>query len=252
MPQDGFQYALLFAAGLAAGTLNVLAGGGSFLTLPLLILMGLPPTLANGTNRVGILVQNIGAVWSFRRHGLLERRWLFTAALPAAAGAVAGTLIALWIEGETFKRILAFLMVAVTLWTLWDPLRPRDGAKDRQAPRIGAASIGAGFLLAGIYGGFVQAGVGFFLLTVSTLAGYDLVRGNALKVFCVLVFTPVSLGLFAWQGQVAWVYGLTLGAGTILGGMLGVHLTVLKGHRWVRGVVTITVIALALKLWFSG
>jgi uncharacterized membrane protein YfcA len=252
MPQDGYAHALLFAAGLVAGTLNVVAGGGSFLTLPLLILMGLPPTVANGTNRVGILVQNIGAVWSFRRHGLVERGWLLMAALPATGGAAIGTIIALWIEGETFKRILAFLMVAVTLWPLWDPLRPRGGPGERSAARAGRGAIGAGFFLAGIYGGFVQAGVGFFLLTVTTLAGYDLVRGNSLKVLCVLVFTPISLGLFAWQGQVEWLPGFALAGGTVLGGMLGVRLTVLKGHRWIRGGVTVAVIALALKLWYSS
>jgi hypothetical protein len=110
--------------------------------------------------------------------------------------------------------------------------------------------MGAGFFLAGIYGGFVQAGVGFLMLAVSTLVGYDLVRGNSLKVLCVLVFTPVSLGIFAWNGHVVWLPGLALGAGTILGGLFGVRLTVLKGHRWIKAVVTIVVIVLAVRLWF--
>jgi uncharacterized membrane protein YfcA len=214
--------------------------------------MGLPPTMANGTNRVGILLQNIGAVWSFRRHGLVERRWVFAAALPAAGGAILGTFVALWIEGETFKRILAFLMVGVTLWTLWDPLKTGGGGDSGAGRGAGGAVLGIGFFIAGIYGGFVQAGVGFLLLAVTTLAGHNLVRGNALKVLCVLAFTPISLALFAWHGQVAWLPGLILAAGTILGGLMGVRLTVLKGHAWVRGVVTVTVIALALRLWFSS
>lgn len=251
MTQDPLAYLLLFAAGLVAGTLNVVAGGGSFLTLPILILMGLPPTMANGTNRVGILIQNVGAVWRFKRHGLVERRWIWLAALPTAAGAVGGSLIAIWIEGETFKRILAFLMVAVTLYTLWDPLRSRRGAGEGTEPRLGGAAVSLGFFLVGIYGGFVQAGIGFFLLAVTTMAGYDLVKGNSLKVFCVLLFTPLSLGIFAWQGQVAWIPGLALGAGTVLGAFMGVRLTILKGHRWIRGVVTLVVILLALKLWFT-
>lgn len=249
---DPLTFVLLFAAGLAAGTLNVVAGGGSFLTLPLLIFMGLPPTAANGTNRVGILIQNAGALWGFRRHELVERRWVWTAAVPAAAGAVGGTLLALWIEGGTFKRILAFLMVAVTLITLWDPLGAlRSGAR---SPVSGGATwpAAAGFGLVGIYGGFVQAGVGFLLLSLATLAGYDLVRGNALKVLCVLVFTPVSLAIFAWSGHVEWVPGLVLGAGTFLGGLAGVRLTVLKGHAWVRGVVTALMILLAIRLWFAA
>jgi uncharacterized membrane protein YfcA len=252
VPQGGLLYMMLLGTGLVAGTLNVIAGGGSFLTLPILILMGLPATMANGTNRVGILLQNVAAVWSFRRHGLIERRWVVAAALPATGGAVAGTMGALWIGDEAFKRILAFLMIAVTLWTLWDPLKPRAGNGAEVAARAGAGALAAGFFLAGIYGGFVQAGVGFLLLAASTLAGYDLVRGNAMKVLCVLVFTPVSLGLFAWQGQVAWLPGLALAVGSILGGLLGVRLTVLKGHRWLKAVVTVMVIALAVRLWFSG
>ncbi len=242
----GLTWLLLLAAGLVSGALNVVAGGGSFLVLPILIFLGLPPTVANGTNRVGILFQNIAAVWSFGRHGLVERRWIVVAALPATAGAVLGTIVALRIGDDAFRRVLAFLMIAVTLWTLWDPIRAREGSG---GARVHPALIAAGFFLAGAYGGFVQAGVGFLLLAVTTLAGYDLVKGNSMKVFAVLIFTPISLAMFALGGQVAWAPGIWLGLGTIAGGLIGVRLTVLKGHRWIRGVVTITIIALAVKLW---
>ncbi len=244
--------ALLLVAGVVGGALNVVAGGGSFLVLPILILMGLPPTMANGTNRVGILLQNVWAVWGFRRHGLIDRGWILRAALPATAGSVAGTMLALWIGGETFKRVLAILMVAVTLWTLWDPVTraaARRGGEPRSASPL---VVGLAFLFAGAYGGFIQAGVGFFLLAAAVVAGYDLVRGNALKVLCALIFTTVSLSLFAWKGQVAWVPGLVLGVGSAAGGLAGVHLTVLKGHRWVRGVVSMVVILLAIALWISS
>lgn len=257
MPSEPGSYLLLFGAGLLAGALNVVAGGGSFLTLPILILIGLPPTMANGTNRIGILLQNVSAVWGFRRHGLIERRWLLRAALPATLGAIGGTLVALRIDEGSFRRILAFLMVAVTLWTLWDPLKGRGGGAGgppwhRSGESTGGLVIACGFFAAGVYGGFVQAGVGFLLLAVAALAGYDLVRGNALKVFCVLTFTPISLGLFFWNGQVALLPGLALAAGMMLGAAIGVRLTVLRGHRWIRGVVTVTVIGLALKLWLEG
>lgn len=250
-------YLLLFGAGLLTGVLNIVAGGGSFLTLPILILIGLPPTMANGTNRIGILLQNISAVSAFRRHGLIESRWLVQAALPASIGAIGGTLIALRIDEGSFKRILAFLMVAVTLWTLWDPLRRRQERSAGRPSGIGttrggSALIAFGFFAAGIYGGFVQAGVGFLLLAVTTLAGYDLVRGNAMKVFIILVYMPVSLGLFVWNGQVALLPGLALAAGMVIGARIGVHLTVLRGHRWIRGVVTVAVIVLAIRLWLGG
>jgi hypothetical protein len=240
---------LLLASGVVGGALNVIAGGGSFLTLPLLILMGLPPGVANGTNRVGILLQNAGAVWSFRRRGVSEPGWAFTAGAPSVLGAIAGTLLATWMADDLFRRILSWLMIAMSLWTLWDPIARRRSAQ-QGAARLGWMAM-AGVFLAGVYGGFVQAGVGFILLAVTTLAGYDLVRGNSLKVLCVLISTPVSLAIFAWNGQVAWIPGLALAAGMVVGGVLGAHLTVLKGHLWVKGAVTAAVIAMALKLLLS-
>lgn len=253
----------LFAAGAAAGTLNVVAGGGSFLTLPLLIFAGLPPVVANGTNRVAIVVQNVGAVWDFDRRRVLERGWIPWSALPALAGALAGSWLALAVGDRGFQRALALLMVAVTLWTLWDPLRARrekagarsgdEGDGEAGEPEPSRPSrrllLAAGFFLIGVYGGFVQAGVGFLILAVTTLAGLDLVRGNALKVLVVLAYMPLSLAIFAWQGKVDWILGATLAAGNLLGAFLGVRLTVLKGHRWVQRVVTVAVIAFAIKLW---
>jgi uncharacterized membrane protein YfcA len=251
VPGDWTGYLILFGVGLVAGTLNVLAGGGSFLTLPVLIFLGLPATMANGTNRVGIIFQNIGAVWGFRRHGLVQWQWTLWAALPACLGAVLGSLLALWISDTAFKKVLAFLMVAVTLGTLWDPYK-RKPSETAGPGRPGTVFLAAAFLVAGLYGGFVQAGVGFLILAATTLAGFDLVRGNAIKVLCILVFTALSLSIFAWNGQVDWRLGLVLAAGTVLGGQIGVRLTVLKGHAWIRGVVTIAVIALAVKLWLSA
>lgn len=244
----------LFAAGLAAGALNVIAGGGSFLTLPVLIFAGLPATVANGTNRIGILLQNVGAVWGFHRHRKLDWRWTATTAVPAAVGALAGTWLALQVSDDAFRRILAFLMVAVTLWTLLSRDRPQEAETEAPTPPTGWRNLAlmAGCLGVGVYGGFVQAGVGFLALAVLGMAGLDLVRGNALKVLIILLFTVLSLTIFAWQGKVEWLPGLVLGAGTLAGGQIGVHLTVLKGHRWVRMVVTAAVIVFAVLLWFRG
>ena len=140
----------------------------------------------------------------------------------------------------------------MTLWTLWDPLRktqPR-AADFSKTPLV--AAFAAGFFLLGVYGGFVQAGVGFLILAATSLAGLDLVQGNAVKVLSVLCFTLMSLGIFVWQDKVQWWIELTLGAGTVLGGLVGVKLTVLKGHVWVKRVVTVTIIVFALRLWFGG
>jgi uncharacterized membrane protein YfcA len=257
--------ALLFGVGLVTGALNVVAGGGSFLTLPTLIFLGLPPTVANGTNRLGILTQNVVAVWGFHRHRVLAWRFALWASVPAVAGAALGTWAALEVGDETFKRLLAVFMVVISLWTLLDPgarqvgrLAPgtgdggeggdAGGAREGGGARLGL--LAAGFFVVGLYGGFVQAGVGFLVLAATTFAGLDLVRGNAVKVLAVLAFTVVSLALFASQGAVDWPTGLVLAAGNALGGLWGVRLTVLKGHRWLRGVVTAAVLAFAVLLWF--
>ncbi len=242
-------YALLFLAGLTAGVLNVLAGGGSFLTLPILIFLGLPATVANGTNRVGILLQNVAATGSFHRKGVLDYRFTLRVAAPALIGAAIGTLVALQTGEASFRRILATLMIAITLWTLWNPGGRR---RENRGGSGSSALMAAGFFLVGLYGGFVQAGVGFLILALTTLAGFDLVRGNAIKVLLVLLFTVVSLGIFAWHGKVAWIPGLVLAAGTVLGGLAGVRLTILKGHAWIRGVVTVVIILMAVRLWATS
>jgi len=240
---------LLFGVGIVAGALNVIAGGGSFLTLPILMFLGLPAGVANGTNRVGILLQNVGAVWSFRRDRVLDWKSLAWAAAPSLPGAILGTWLALIVSDQIFKRILAVLIVTLCLWTLW---RDRNGSRAqvaRTSPR-NRAWMAPAFFAVGVYGGFVQAGVGFLILAVLTASGFDLVRGNAIKVLTVLCFTVLALVGFAAQGRIDWGMGLVLGMGNFLGGLLGAHLTVIKGHRWVRIVVTVTMIVFAVKLWF--
>ncbi len=242
-------YLLLFAAGLVAGTVNVIAGGGSFLTLPVLIFLGLPPSLANGTNRVGIMLQNVAAVWSFRRLGLFDRSALVWAGLPAMLGGALGAWSALWISDRAFQQALALLMVAVTLWSLWSPQKQPDPSP---SPKGSPWILAAGFFVVGIYGGFIQAGVGYLVLAVTSAAGLDLVRGNVVKVLAILCMTAQALAIFAWQGRVDWLLGFCLAGGTILGGILGARLTVLKGHRWLRRAVTATIVVFAVKLWWSA
>ncbi len=241
---EWLQFVLLAGAGFVAGVLNVIAGGGSFLTLPLMIFLGLTPSEANGTNRVGIVSQNVAASWGFHRHGLFDRRAMLWSALPATLGAIVGTWIALSISESAFQTTLAVLMIVVTLWTL----RPQKAAPEAEEPEVDWVWLALGFFAVGVYGGFVQAGVGFLILAATSLAGLDLVRGNAVKVVAILCFSFMALAIFAWQGKVIWAWGLALAVGTTFGGLLGVRLTVLKGHKWVQGVVTIAVIAFAIRL----
>ena len=238
----------LFAVGLVAGVLNVIAGGGSMLTLPVMIFLGLPPTVANGTNRVAILIQNVGAATSFKRRGLIPRGWLVLAVPPALFGAVAGTLAALRVGDVAFQRFLALAMVGATAWMIWN--RDTPDATEDAAPPTGARRIAfmAAFFLVGVYGGFIQAGVGFLILAATTAGGLDLIRGNAVKVTLVLAFTPLALAFFAWNGKVDWAMGFALAAGNLVGALVGVRVQVLKGHRWVRGFVTVMIVAFAVRL----
>jgi uncharacterized protein len=238
----------LATAGLVAGTLNVLAGGGSFLTLPLLIFFGLPSALANGTNRVGVLAQNIGGIWGFHRHGVLDWRWATVASGSAMVGAALGVWAALEVPDFAFRRILSIAMVLITLWSMF---APRPGATTGVLRSPTHPLVVGGFFLVGLYGGFIQAGVGFLVLAVTTAAGLDLVRGNAVKALSTLLFTLLSLALFAGAGQVDWPRGLALSSGSLLGGIVGVRLAVLRGHAWIQQVVTVTVVLFAVLLWFQ-
>jgi uncharacterized membrane protein YfcA len=142
-------------------------------------------------------------------------------------------------------------MVVLTLATLLRRGGPTPGAENRTGPARPLV-LALGFLGVGLYGGFVQAGVGFLMLAVTTLAGLDLVRGNAVKVTTVLCYMTLSLAVFALSGKVDWALGLALAAGNVVGGLIGVRVTIRKGHAWVRGFVTIAVIVFAVRLWITS
>jgi uncharacterized membrane protein YfcA len=243
-------FAVLAAAGFVAALVNTLAGGGSFLTLPLLIFLGLPAAEANGTNRLGVVAQNVAAVRGFHREGVLPWRYAWRVSLVPTAASVLGAWLALHVGDREFRRLLAGLMVAITLWTVLEPLLARRAAAEpgpREPRPVLAFCV---FLAAGLYGGFVQAGVGFLVLAATTFAGLDLVRGNAVKVFLILLVTVVALGVFAWDGKVRWGEGLALGAGSVAGSLVGVRLAVEKGDRWLRGVVALAAVIFATRLWY--
>lgn len=198
---------VLFLGGFFAGTINVMAAGGSFLTIPLLSFCGLPLTVANGTNRLGILMQNISAVRGFHRAGLIHRSYFFRAAIPAAFGSVLGALAVNSMDDAAFGKVLGAVMLAVTLWTLWNPGKKGLNALSDGVEEIKFGCSTVGFFAAGVYGGFVQAGVGFILIAMAALSGLDLLRGNVVKVLVILVYTVPSLVIFVFEGKVNWAYG---------------------------------------------
>jgi uncharacterized membrane protein YfcA len=184
MFQTFLPFVALFLTGLVAGTLNTLAGGGSLISLPVMIFLGLPATVANGTLRLGILIQNVGSVWGFGRQGVFEPTLVKRYLPPALLGVVAGTALGVRMGDLAFQRTLAVVMVLVALWIVWRPPGGAAPSTDGASPRRGPPPVllYGGFFLVGAYGGFIQAGVGFLILALTSAAGLDLVKGNAMKV----------------------------------------------------------------------
>ncbi len=241
------QLLLLFAVGVLTGFINILAGGGSLLTLPVLIFLGLPASVANGTNRIAILIQNFVAISGFHRFKVLPWKMGFYAAIPALAGSLVGANLAIDIPDALFKRILALVMVMVLLVILIDPSKRIRVAGGEMSP-LKKLAFALAFFAIGVYGGFIQAGVGFLIITTALLAGFDMVATNALKVLVVFLFTILALAVFVYNGKVNILLGLGLGAGNATGAWIATHFAVKKGHAWVRGFVIVMVVIFALKL----
>lgn len=247
---DILNYLLIFGTGCIAGFLNVVAGGGSLLTLPVLIFLGLPPSMANGTNRVGILLQNVFAVWGFKSKGVSAFPYAIWLAIAALIGAIIGAKIAVDIRGELFNRILAIVMLVVIAITVFNPIKKNSEGNEVNTTKSTVIAIVTFFFL-GIYGGFIQAGIGFLIIASLTLINnMSLVKINSIKVFVALTYTVFALGVFAWEGQVNWILGLVLAGGTSIGGWTASRWSVAKGDKWIRYFLIVTVIGMSIKLWF--
>ena len=242
---EWFEPLILLGAGVIAGFVNTLAGGGSLLTLPALIFLGLPSPVANGTNRISVVMQTAVATDRFRRKGKLEVRTSGLAVVSAIAGAILGAFIAAELPEEVFDIALAVVLVLVVL-----TLFVRTPAGGEATSAIGPRWLQVpAFFAIGVYGGFVQAGVGFLLITGGTwLLGLDLVRTNATKVLVVMVYSLFALAIFTLYGQVVWVLGLVLGVGSMIGAWIGVHFAVKRGAKAVRWVIVAAVAASVLDL----
>ncbi|HPF52536.1 MAG TPA: sulfite exporter TauE/SafE family protein [Draconibacterium sp.] len=239
----------LIGTGIAAGFINTTAGGGSMLTVPLLMFMGLPANIANGTNRVAILLQNAVGVQTFRKKKVLDLKTDYRLAVPAVVGSILGALIAVEMNVDLLKKVIAGLMVVMLLIVV---LKPEVWVKERAGAVLAKPSLlqYVIFFLIGLYGGFIQLGVGFFLLAGLVLgAGQNLVRANAIKVLIVLIYTIFSLGIYLYHGQVDIVAGLILAVGNMFGAWLGAHFTVRGGGKYVRFVLIGAMIIVILNLF---
>jgi len=243
-------FVILIFTGFIAGIINTLAGGGSNLTLPALMLTGMPADVANATNRVGVLLQCAVGVKGFHRHGKLDSQDMLLVLIPSLLGGLIGSLAVVAIPVVVLKPLLLGTMITMALIILIFPsvVAPPEGTPTKKVKDSPLAWLGLFF--AGIYGGFVQAGVGFILIV--TLAGalrYDLVRTNALKVLCSLAFTFLALVIFIADDLVLWIPGLVLACGTMMGAQVAVKFALnvsQKVLRWFLFLMTLVACAAAM------
>lgn len=237
-------YGALLAAGVGAGFINTMAGGGSLLTLPALMLLGLPANIANGTNRLAVVTQSISGVVLFHREGKLPPGAVLPVSAPCMAGALLGAGAASVAPEAILKPVLlgTMILMALVMLVRRKSLAP-EGDEVPRSPYRHAPSF-LGLFAAGIYGGFVQAGVGFVLLAVlGGLMRYDALRANALKLVCTLLFGLPALAVFVLADQVVWIPAAVLAAGTVIGSQLGVRFALKVSPRVINAIIFVCVVA---------
>lgn len=236
---------ILFVVGAIAAFINVNAGGGSSLTLPALIFLGLDASVANGTNRVAIIFQNISAVYSFKKEKYYELKNSLILSALSLPGAIAGAVFAVKISNEAFEKVLGIIMILLIITMLIPQRREKKVTDEFKVDwKLILSMIAIGF-----YGGFLQVGVGFIIMALLHNAlKLDLIRVNMHKVFIVFVFTIPALLVFIFTNNVNWFYGLSLSAGNAFGGWWGAKLSVRKGEKLIKAVLVVAIFIMALKL----
>jgi uncharacterized membrane protein YfcA len=235
---------IIFCVGIIAGMINVMAGGGSSLTLPALIFIGLDSSVANGTNRIGILLQSTSATLSYRKAKISEVEKSMKLAALTLPGAVLGALVSLKISNVWFDRILGLVMIGIIL-SMIVPQKfevIKDGEKKSKL-------IYPVMLAIGFYGGFIQVGVGFLIMAgLYHIIKMNLIRVNMHKVFITMLFTVPALLIFVWTGNVNWKLGLSLAAGSAIGGWWAARFSIKGGDKVIRYVMILAIFIIALKL----
>ena len=236
---------ILFGVGLIAGFINVNAGGGSSLTLPTLIFLGLDSTLANGTNRVSLIIQNISAIQSFKKEDYHQFNTSLRLSLFTLPGAIAGAILAVKIDDLLFQKILGVVMIGIVLSIVFHKKNINFNNKG-VITWVGYLSMfGIGF-----YGGFIQVGVGFLLMaSLNYLMKFDLVVTNMHKVFIVFIYTIPAVMIFALTDNINWLFGLSLGIGSALGGWWGAKFSIKKGEKFIKYVLMTAILIMAVKMF---
>ncbi len=241
---------LLVIVGFIAGVINTMAGGGSLLTLPVLIFMGLPPNIANGTNRIGIVLQMIAGTAGFKSKGITTFPFSIYMGISALIGSLIGAQIAVDIKGETFNKVLSFVMIAVVLIIVFKPkLKAKELIERTTGKHLWIGCVA--FFFFGIYGGFINAGLGFILILFLHYFNHlSLVKSNATKAVVITIYMSGALLVFILNDAINWKMGLTMAIGTSLGGWFASRFSVEKGDGFIKIFLLVIVTVMAVKLWF--
>ena len=235
----------VFIVGIIAGFFNTIGGGGSLLVLPFLSFLGMDMAVVNGTNRIGIVIQSFAGAEAYRRQGVLDIRSSIPLAGITTLGSIAGTFIAVNIDKEYLNLAVAVLISVIAVLLVF---KPKMWEECRE-PSMSKVGVFLAFFAIGVHGGFIQAGVGFFMTWGLALAvGVDLVRGNAMKMIIVGVYNIVSLGIFFYKGLVNIPVGLVLAAGNTAGAIIGAKFAVERGNRQLRWILAAIIIVSAAKM----
>jgi uncharacterized protein len=240
---------IIVVAGFLQGFINTMAGAGTVITYSLFVALGMPSNIANGTVRIGVLMQTMISSFKFHKFKKLDFRKGLILGIPIVAGSVFGASLAVNIDKSTFEIIVGVLLTCLLVTMLINPKRWLEGksADDRRRTSFLQLIL---FLIVGFYGGFIHIGVGIFLLTALVLnAGYDVVQANAIKVFLVLLYIPVALMIFIINDQVDYLPGIIAAVGNIAGGFIGTNLAVKKGAKFVRSLLMVIIVLFVLKLF---
>ncbi len=251
MSLEWYELVMLSMVGMAAGWTNTMAGGGSLLTVPAMLFMGIPAPIANGTNRIAILAQTISAMTVFFRRGFSDIKLSLSLSLIACIGSVAGSFVGIQLSGQVFDWLLGTTMILVLYLMITDKGQGSSTNEENEQPK----RLVLGHILmiaAGFWGGMIQVGTGILLLMpiLHNVMGMNLVTANIHKSFIALNFTIVSLAIYASQLELLWIVGLALAIGNSIGGWLGAHTSLNKGDIWIKRVIYIVLAAFAIKLIF--
>lgn len=244
------QWILITVVGFIAGFVNTLAGGGSIITLPAMILVGLDPTVANATNRLGIVLSAVSAAAGFKSKKVSVLPFSLYVGIAATIGAIFGAMIAVEFDKKLFNRVLAIIMIVIVVLMVLQPRMKRVMDQEYLTGKPLWITLIV-FLILGVYGGFINAGMGLLMiLWLNIFNGMNLIRTNATKVLVTAIYTSAALVVFIWNDLIDWFIGLLLAFGNMVGGWIAARLSVKKGEGFIRSALVVMVVLMAIRLWF--